>query len=148
MPTRVSTAFLAVLIAVVSPRLANHGAALAQNLTGRVSDSLSGQTLSGAVVIVLDAKGAALLRRVTDELGRYRFDLPREAARIEVRRIGFRPARANVSPRRRTRWRGRPVGIHHLRSRPARLRQSSRVAATETLTGERMVIVRSGNGEG
>jgi hypothetical protein len=98
MPTRFSAAFLAFLIAAVSPRLTNHGAALAQNLTGRVSDSLSGQVLSGAVVIVLDARGASLLRRVTDELGRYRFDLPREAARIEVRRIGFRPASANVSP--------------------------------------------------
>jgi hypothetical protein len=98
MPTRFSAAFLALLIAAVSPRLTNRGAAVAQNLTGRVSDSLSGQALSGAVVIVLDAQGASLLRRVTDEFGRYRFDLPRQAARVEVRRIGFRPANANVSP--------------------------------------------------
>ena len=97
MSTRIGAAFAACLIGAVSPRLTSRGAALAQTLTGRVSDSLSGQALAGAVVIALDAKARSLLRRVTDDFGRFRFDLPHEAARIEVRRIGFRPASANVS---------------------------------------------------
>ena len=96
MSTRISAALATVLV-IASPHLASRGAAFAQTLTGRVSDSLSGQAVSGAVVIVLDAKAASLLRRVTDEFGRYRLDLPRTAVRVEVRRIGFRPTNANLS---------------------------------------------------
>lgn len=92
------SAAIALLITAVAPRLTSRGAAFAQVLAGRVADSLSGQPVTGAVVIVLDAKGAPLARRVTDSFGRYRLALPVVAARVEVRRIGFRPATASIPP--------------------------------------------------
>src|SRR5262245_29844604 len=71
-------------------------AAFAQTLNGRVADSVTGQGLAGAVVIVLDATSTTLARRVTDSIGRYRLPLPPRATRVEARRIGFRPATAAI----------------------------------------------------
>ena len=79
-----------------APRLTSRGAAFAQVLAGGVADSLSGQALPGAVVTLLDARAVTLVRRVTDTFGRYRLALPPEAVRVEVRRIGFRPATAVI----------------------------------------------------
>jgi len=98
MATRFGAASIALMITAVAPRLTSRGAAVAQVLSGRVADSLSGQAVSGAVVIVLDMKAAPLARRVTDSFGRYRLVLPVVAARVEVRRIGFRPATATIPP--------------------------------------------------
>ena len=96
MLSRIRIALLTLSMSALAPRLATRGAMRAQVLTGRVADSLSGQALPGAVVILLDTKAAPLARRVTDAFGRYRLALPPEAARLEVRRIGFRPATAVV----------------------------------------------------
>ena len=96
MQSRIRIVLLALFVAALAPRLASRGAAGAQVLIGRVADSLSGQGLPGAVVILLDAKAVPLARRVTDMSGRYRLTLPPEAARVEVRRIGFRPASAVI----------------------------------------------------
>jgi len=96
MPNRTLAALSALLVVTAASPLTTRGAAFAQTLSGRVSDSLSGQAVSGAVVIVVDAKATSLARRVTDSFGRYQLVLPVEAARVEVRRIGFRPAVATV----------------------------------------------------
>ena len=87
---------LALCVTASAPGLTSRGAAIAQVLTGRVADSLSGQALPGAVVTLLDARAVTLVRRVTDTFGRYRLALPPEAVRVEVRRIGFRPATAAI----------------------------------------------------
>jgi hypothetical protein len=97
MRTRTSSALVALVSIAATPALTRDGAADAQTITGRVSDSLSGQALPGAVVTVLDANAASLARRVTDSAGRYHFALPSGGVRIEVRRIGFRPARASIA---------------------------------------------------
>ena len=63
----------------------------AQELRGTVRDAASRQPIPGAVITLLDARGAALGRNITDERGRYRIVVPSEAVTLRFVRIGFRP---------------------------------------------------------
>jgi len=68
----------------------------AQELRGAVRDAASRLPIPGAVITLLDARGAALGRNITDEAGRYRIALPPQAVTLRFVRIGFRPATANI----------------------------------------------------
>src|SRR4051794_11105154 len=72
-------------------------AALSGDITGLVRDSTSGQPLVGTEVIVF--RGAETVARVqTDALGRYRIhNLPDGEYDVEMRMVGFSPARSHVS---------------------------------------------------
>jgi len=61
-------------------------------LTGTVLDTLSGQPVSLAIVRVAGGGSA-----VTDDGGRFRIEALPGPARLEVRRIGYRPATVEVS---------------------------------------------------
>jgi hypothetical protein len=63
----------------------------AQDLRGTVRDSVSGQPIPGAVFMLLDSSGAVLVRRITDENGRYAIVLTPTTRRARLVRIGFRP---------------------------------------------------------
>jgi hypothetical protein len=76
--------------------LAAATAARAQELRGTARDAASRQPIPGAVITLLDARGDALGRNITDERGRYRIAMPAEAVRLRFVRIGFRPLTANV----------------------------------------------------
>lgn len=93
---KVHALLLATAIATLASPLLRRDPILAQTLSGRIVDSLSGGPLPGAVVIVLDGKATTLARRVTDSFGRYRLTLSSEASRVEIRRIGFRPATSSI----------------------------------------------------
>ena len=68
----------------------------AQELRGTVRDAASRQPIPGAVITLLDARGSALGRNITDDRGRYRIALPSQAVTLRFVRIGFRPSTANV----------------------------------------------------
>ena len=68
----------------------------AQELRGTVRDAASRQPIPGAVITLLDGRGSALGRNITDERGRYRIALPSQAVTLRFVRIGFRPSTANV----------------------------------------------------
>jgi hypothetical protein len=68
----------------------------AQELRGTVRDAASRQPIPGAVITLLDARGSALGRNITDERGRYRIAVPSEAFGLRFVRIGFRPFTATV----------------------------------------------------
>lgn len=63
----------------------------AQQLRGVIRDSLRALPVSGAVVSWLDSVGAPGKRTISDGQGRFRLGLTREARRVQVLRIGFRP---------------------------------------------------------
>ena len=77
--------------------LAGTALAQAEELRGTVRDAASRQPIPGAVITLLDARGAALGRNITDERGRYRIAMPAEAVSLRFVRIGFRPFTANVA---------------------------------------------------
>jgi outer membrane cobalamin receptor len=67
------------------------------DLGGTVRDSTNGQPLPGSEVIVLRA-GRVVARAQTDAFGRYRIhNLPDGDYQVEVRLLGFSPARENVT---------------------------------------------------
>lgn len=68
----------------------------AQELRGTVRDAASRQPIPGAVITLIDARGSALGRNITDENGRYRIVVPSQAVTLRFVRIGFRPFAANV----------------------------------------------------
>jgi hypothetical protein len=68
----------------------------AQELRGAVRDAASRLPIPGAVITLLDARGSALGRNITDETGRYRIALPPQAVTLRFVRIGFRPATATI----------------------------------------------------
>lgn len=63
----------------------------AQQVRGVVRDSLSGQAIPGAVVMLLDSAGATLERTIGAGDGTFRLARPDAAARLRVIRIGFQP---------------------------------------------------------
>jgi hypothetical protein len=68
----------------------------AQQLRGTVRNAASRQPIPGAVIILVDARGTALGRNITDQEGHYRITVPSQAVSLRFVRIGFRPATANV----------------------------------------------------
>ena len=68
----------------------------AQELRGAVRDAASRQPIPGAVITLLDGRGTALGRNITDEQGRYRIVVPSDAVTLRFVRIGFRPFTARV----------------------------------------------------
>ncbi|MDB4917215.1 MAG: hypothetical protein JWM95_4859 [Gemmatimonadetes bacterium] len=66
------------------------GTMLAQQVRGSVKDSARAAPIAGAVVILLDSLGRTVGRSTTDQQGSYRVTA-RDARRIRVLRIGFRP---------------------------------------------------------
>ncbi|MGV3709397.1 MAG: carboxypeptidase-like regulatory domain-containing protein [Gemmatimonas sp.] len=75
------------------------GPALAQQIRGTVSDSITGRPIAGAVVMLLDSAGATRSRNITNERGQYFFALPPEITNVRVLRIGFRPSTAPIRER-------------------------------------------------
>ena len=68
----------------------------AQELRGIVRDAASRQPIPGAVITLLDARGSALGRNITDQGGRYRIVVPSQSTTLRFVRIGFRSFTANV----------------------------------------------------
>jgi hypothetical protein len=68
----------------------------AQELRGTVRDAASRQPIPGAVITLLDTRGSALGRNITDERGHYRIVIPSATVSLRFVRIGFRPFTANV----------------------------------------------------
>ena len=68
----------------------------AQELRGTVRDAASRQPIPGAVITLLDTRGTAFGRNITDEQGRYRIVVPADAVTLRFVRIGFRPFTAKV----------------------------------------------------
>lgn len=68
----------------------------AQQLSGTVHDSTSGQPISGAVLMLLDASGAVLGRNITNERGEYRIALSSAMQRVRAVRIGYRPTEVPI----------------------------------------------------
>jgi hypothetical protein len=83
MPRRFGLCWLALLIARV---------ASAQAIGGTVRDSLSGQPLSGVVVMLLPQPDSATARALTDQSGRFRFrGVSDSSGTLRLMRIGYRP---------------------------------------------------------
>ncbi len=71
--------------------------AVAQVVRGTVSDSVSHQPISGAVVMLVDAGGAVLDRSITGERGEYRVTYRGVAKSLRVVRIGFQPLERSLA---------------------------------------------------
>lgn len=63
----------------------------AQELRGTVRDSVARQPIPAVVLIVADSAGTPIVRKLTDERGAFRMQLPAGARRLQLLRIGFRP---------------------------------------------------------
>jgi len=61
-----------------------------------VRDTVSRRPIAGAVLMLIDASGAVLARRITDETGRYFIALPPSARAARLVRIGFQPREVAV----------------------------------------------------
>ena len=72
--------------------------AAAQGVQIRVVDSATAAPLSGALVALLDARGAVVAEALTSENGFRTFFAPAGPYRIRVRRIGFRPYVSGTVP--------------------------------------------------
>lgn len=84
---------IAVCIAAAHPQ-----SLIAQVVHGTVSDSVSRQPISGAVVMLLDSPGGTVLARdITGERGEYRISLSRGARSLRVVRIGFEPLERSLA---------------------------------------------------
>jgi hypothetical protein len=70
----------------------------AQRVHGVVRDSASAQPVPGAVVSLMDAAGHVNVRTIADEAGRYALTATAAVTRVQVVRIGFRPAEAALPP--------------------------------------------------
>src|SRR5258708_13852842 len=81
-----------IVLAVASP-----GRASGQELRGTVRDSVSKKFIAGAVVTLVDDRGAAPARRLTDDHGQYRLVVSVGPLRLRVVRIGFRPVSMSVA---------------------------------------------------
>ena len=81
------TAFLLAFIAVVA---AMHPAR-AQRVRGTLSDSATGEAITGAVVSVLDSAGKFVSRSIADDKGVFAAALLRAGSTLHIVRIGYRP---------------------------------------------------------
>ena len=54
-------------------------------------DSVARQPIPAVVLIVADSDGTPIVRKLTDERGAFRMQLPAGARRLQLLRIGFRP---------------------------------------------------------
>ena len=70
----------------------------AQTLGGVVRDAASHHPVAGAVVQLIDSAGRVVTRRLTDSSGMYQLTLAGRSARIDVRRMGFRPFEKTLPP--------------------------------------------------
>jgi hypothetical protein len=87
----------AVLLALVAATAAIASPAMqAQRVRGTLTDSASGEPVSGAVVSVLDSTGQFLSRTIADDKGRFAAARLRGAHSLHVVRIGYRPADAPI----------------------------------------------------
>src|SRR5215471_10930353 len=66
-------------------------AAQAQRVRGTLTDSATGEPVTGAVVSVLDSTGQFLSRTIADDKGRFAAARLRGARTLHVVRIGYRP---------------------------------------------------------
>jgi len=73
-------------------------AAQAQRVRGTLTDSSTGEPVSGAVVSVLDSTGKFLSRTIADEKGQFAAARLRGARTLHVVRIGYRPADRSIAP--------------------------------------------------
>lgn len=71
--------------------------ASAQEVHGVVSDSATRRPLASAVLVLLDATGAALSRSITNERGQFRVMVTPAANRVRVLRLGYRAREVMVS---------------------------------------------------
>jgi len=71
-------------------------AAQAQRVRGTLTDSSTGEPVSGAVVSVLDSTGKFLSRTIADEKGQFAAARLRGARTLHVVRIGYRPADRSI----------------------------------------------------
>ena len=65
--------------------------ASAQQVRGTITDSSTRQTVSGAIVMLLDSAGTTLTRTITDETGQFALPLRQAGRQLRVQRLGFRP---------------------------------------------------------
>ena len=78
--------------AAIAPRPAH-----AQRVRGTLTDSATGEPVSGAVVSVLDSAGQFVSRTIADDKGRYSAARLRGARTLHIVRIGYRPADAPLA---------------------------------------------------
>jgi hypothetical protein len=71
--------------------------ALAQRLTGTVTDSASGAPIAGAVVALNDGAGALIARGMTNQAGAFSVASHPSLRRVSVRRLGYRPRDVDVA---------------------------------------------------
>jgi hypothetical protein len=64
----------------------------AQQIRGTITDSTTRQTVSGAIVMLLDSAGTSVARTIADETGAYVLPFRDAGRRLRVQRLGFRPA--------------------------------------------------------
>src|SRR5687768_7242399 len=65
--------------------------AAAQELRGTVRDSASGLPVTGAVVMLQDARGTTMARNLSGARGGFIVPLNGDARRVRVVRLGYRP---------------------------------------------------------
>ncbi len=63
----------------------------AQQVRGTITDSTTRQTVSGAIVMLLDSAGTSLARTIADEAGAFALPFRDAGRRLRVQRLGFRP---------------------------------------------------------
>src|SRR5689334_5531342 len=68
----------------------------AQRVRGTLTDSSTGEPVSGAVISVLDSAGQFLARTIADDKGRYAAPRLRGSRALHIVRIGYRPADARL----------------------------------------------------
>jgi hypothetical protein len=71
--------------------------AQAQRVRGTLTDSATGEPVTGAVVSVLDSAGQFLSRTIADDKGRYAAARLRGSRTIHIVRIGYRPVDATIA---------------------------------------------------
>jgi hypothetical protein len=60
-------------------------------IRGAVTDSVTGQPVAGAVVLLFDAAGTEVGHNITSEIGLYRIPRPAAASRVRFIKLGFYP---------------------------------------------------------
>jgi len=68
-----------------------------QRVRGTLTDSATGEPVTGAVVSVLDSAGQFLSRTIADDRGRYAAARLRGSRTIHIVRIGYRPVDATIA---------------------------------------------------
>src|SRR6476646_578194 len=85
------------LVAAIAAISLPLGAAQAQRVRGTLTDSATGEPVTGAVVSVLDSAGQFLSRTIADDRGRYAAARFRGSRTIHIVRIGYRPVDATIA---------------------------------------------------